>query len=281
MCVQPSLVIMQSAKKGMSVRSITYPSANTVRSANKTKVVLRRMNSFDCSFEDIDEKTLGREVSMEGRFRARHFLYTHSSSSSSSSSSSTSSSSQGQGQKLLRFSDERWCGPAVEQQVLISPSKSRQRSSSRLRGGHTSLERLLDWKRHSPERRSSSQSCGQRHSRSTERRNTKFSSTNERRSHFCSSVSLPPSAQMPSDTDSTSSSTSTSTQVSSEGHRRRSQFRRAWSLFSLACDKEGEREGRAKSPQQRILRPPTRYSYRRGISGLPIECTSTTLGLAY
>lgn len=58
---------------------------------------------------------------------------------------------------------------------------------------------------------------------------------------------------------------------------RRSQFRRAWSLFSIGCD-EVEKE---KPPPQRILRPPTRHVYRRGISGLPIECTSRHLGVAF
>ncbi|XP_071540080.1 uncharacterized protein [Panulirus ornatus] len=60
-------------------------------------------------------------------------------------------------------------------------------------------------------------------------------------------------------------------------HNRRSQFRRAWSLFSIGCD-EIEKE---KPPPQRILRPPTRHVYRRGISGLPIECTSRHLGIAF
>nr|XP_053637121.1 uncharacterized protein LOC128692129 [Cherax quadricarinatus]XP_053637122.1 uncharacterized protein LOC128692129 [Cherax quadricarinatus]XP_053637123.1 uncharacterized protein LOC128692129 [Cherax quadricarinatus] len=55
-----------------------------------------------------------------------------------------------------------------------------------------------------------------------------------------------------------------------EDHNRRSHFRRAWSLFSIACN-EVEKE---KPPPQKILRQPTRHVYRRGISGLPIECTN-------
>ncbi|KAG7160895.1 uncharacterized protein LOC121875756 [Homarus americanus] len=62
-----------------------------------------------------------------------------------------------------------------------------------------------------------------------------------------------------------------------DAQNRRSQFRRAWSLFSIGCD-EVEKE---KLPPQRILRQPTRYVYRRGISGLPIECTNRHLGIAF
>lgn len=56
--------------------------------------------------------------------------------------------------------------------------------------------------------------------------------------------------------------------------RRSSQFRRAWSLFSIRRDEVKKKE---KPPPQRILRQPTRHVYRRGISGLPIECTNRHL----
>lgn len=68
---------------------------------------------------------------------------------------------------------------------------------------------------------------------------------------------------------------------------RRTQFRRAWSLFSLTSEREAAREKVEKEPRgkkekshQRILRPPTRHYYRRGISGLPIQCSPDSLRLA-
>lgn len=57
---------------------------------------------------------------------------------------------------------------------------------------------------------------------------------------------------------------------------RRSQFRRAWSLFSIGCH-----DSHKKAPPQSILRQPTRHMYRRGISGLPIECTSRDMGMVF
>ncbi|XP_050701013.1 WAS/WASL-interacting protein family member 1-like [Eriocheir sinensis] len=57
---------------------------------------------------------------------------------------------------------------------------------------------------------------------------------------------------------------------------RRSQFRRAWSLFSIGCH-----ENHKKAPPQSILRQPTRHIYRRGISGLPVECTNRDMGLVF
>ncbi|XP_066968994.1 uncharacterized protein [Macrobrachium rosenbergii] len=58
---------------------------------------------------------------------------------------------------------------------------------------------------------------------------------------------------------------------------RRSQFRKAWSFFSIGCDDIPKE----KPPPKRILRQPTRHVYRRGISGLPIECTNRVMGLAF
>ncbi|KAK4303400.1 hypothetical protein Pmani_024575 [Petrolisthes manimaculis] len=225
--------------------------------------------------------SMRREVSAEGRVRTKHFQHTHS-----------CSATLAPGQKLLRFSDECWYSSDRDQHHSPSPHhtsatclaspKSKPGSAHRV-GSGSSVERLVDWSRQSPERHplthSSSQDLGQRHSRSKERR-TDRDVTNERRSHYCASVSLPPPTK--STEQSPGGSTPTSTQVAApENRQRRSQFRRAWSLFSLACDKEVERERREKSPQQRILRPPTRHFYRRGLSGLPIECSTRYLGLAY
>ncbi|KAK8388969.1 hypothetical protein O3P69_020733 [Scylla paramamosain] len=220
---------MSSGRKGDGESSSSYSTTDTTRK-NRSRFRLRRMNSFDCSYEDIEvrEERSPRELSVEGRLRARHFH-----------SSSSSSASLLPGQKCLRFSDECWS--------------------------------------------SASQSPSPRHTGAKTRRSGRSLSLAERRQQLCSSTSLPQSTDTdctPSTTSPSSTSTSTSTNVSLERRRRRSQFRRAWSLFSLTCDKEVERERREKS-QQKILRPPTRHYYRRGASGLPIECSSTYLGLAY
>lgn len=87
-------------------------------------------------------------------------------------------------------------------------------------------------------------------------------------------------------------------------------LRRALSLLSLLCERsrshgppsrsrgrghaakataqdkaarasQGPREKRERASQQRILRPPARPVYRRGVSGLPIRCTGTYLGITF
>lgn len=65
--------------------------------------------------------------------------------------------------------------------------------------------------------------------------------------------------------------------VVSDNPSRRSHFRRALSMFLIGCDDETKE----KQPQRSILRQPTRHTYRRGISGLPIECTNRHVGAAY
>ncbi|XP_071540384.1 uncharacterized protein [Panulirus ornatus] len=277
---------MASNKKTVNIRSTTYPNHETMKKNKKPVFSLRRMNSFDYSYQDTSPTTKeergAREVSAEGRLRVHQFHQTH----SASSSSASSSTSLAPGQKLLRFSDECWCSSAAEQGSATSP-KFRQRSASRL-SMCSNVVRMVDWQRHLPERHSlsptNSQESSERHSRSSERRSEKnLSLAERRRSQFCPSISLPPSSKLqaepPTSAVNSKTPTATTTTVSTEGRRRRSQFRRAWSLFSLTCDKEVDR--REKSPQQRILRQPTRHFYRRGLSGLPIECSSNKLGLAY
>lgn len=92
-----------------------------------------------------------------------------------------------------------------------------------------------------------------------------------KQSHSSSRALSPPSTI-------TSPSTSQSKNVNQtdDPQGRRSQFRRAWSLFSMGCH-----ESHKKAPQQSILRQPTRHMYRRGISGLPIECTNRDLGVVF
>lgn len=87
-------------------------------------------------------------------------------------------------------------------------------------------------------------------------------------------------------------------------------LRRALSLLSLLCERsrshgppsrsrgrghaakataqdkaarasQGPREKRERASQQRILRPPARPVYRRGVSGLPIRCTGAYLGITF
>lgn len=275
---------MATNKIAMKFRSITYPNHESTQS-KKQRGKLQRMESFDFSQNEPTPclKTPGnsrREVSAEGRLRVQQFQHTHS-----------ASSTLAPGQKLLRFSDECWCSTAGEHSsrpqarsmgCLTSP-KAKPGSAVRL-GMCSNVERLVDWQRKSPDRHSVSPNhsldANHRHSRSKERRSDRDASNSERRSHFSTSVSLPPTSKQGSEETSTAT-TPTTPPVTSETRSRRSQFRRAWSLFSLTCDKEVERDRREKSPQQRILRPPTRHFYRRGLSGLPIECSSRYLGLAY
>uniref|UniRef100_A0A0P4WYS4 Uncharacterized protein n=1 Tax=Scylla olivacea TaxID=85551 RepID=A0A0P4WYS4_SCYOL len=92
------------------------------------------------------------------------------------------------------------------------------------------------------------------------------------RQHVSSSRALSP----PSTTTSRSNSQPKNTTQSEDTHGRRSQFRRAWSLFAMGCD-----ENQKKTQPQSILRQPTRHVYRRGISGLPVECTSMDVGVVF
>ncbi|MPC70190.1 uncharacterized protein LOC123518611 [Portunus trituberculatus] len=276
---------MATNKLSIKFRSITYPNSES-SSQKKQRGRLQRMPSFDFTVNESAASSAAakasstrREVSAEGRIRTKQFQHTHS-----------SASSLAPGQKMLRFSDECWYSPPGEHSgrphassvsCLTSP-KSKPGSAIRL-NVNSNVERLVDWSRQSPEKHSvspnSSQDLGHRHSRSKERR-TDRDSTNERRSHYGTSISLPPPAKC-SVQSSTETPPTTPAVTTPEARGRRSQFRRAWSLFSLACDKEVERERREKSPQQKILRPPTRHFYRRGLSGLPIECSTRYLGLAY
>ncbi|XP_045609146.1 uncharacterized protein [Procambarus clarkii] len=270
---------MATNKLAMKFRSITYPN-HEASSQKKHRKRLQRMQSFDFSQNEpstvpVKSSVSRREVSAEGRLRAQQFQDTH-----------TVSANLAPGQKLLRFSDECWCSPAGEQLGRPHPATAgcltspKSKPGAAVRLGVTNVERLVDWQRQSPEKHivsSNSQDHSQRHSRSKERRSDRDSTSSERRSHYCASVSLPPPTKSPE--QNTAANATTTTTATSESRGRRSQFRRAWSLFSLTCDKEVER--REKSPQQRILRPPTRHFYRRGLSGLPIECSTRYLGLAY
>ncbi|KAK8747132.1 hypothetical protein OTU49_016637 [Cherax quadricarinatus] len=272
---------MATNKIAMKFRSITYPNHET-SSQKKQRKRLQRMQSFDFTQSESPmvppkSSVSRREVSAEGRLRTQQFQDTHS-----------VSATLAPGQKLLRFSDECWYSPGEQPgrsheasvSCLTSP-KSKPGTAVRI--GVSSVERLVDWQRQSPEKHtissSNSQDHCQRHSRSKERRTDRDSLSSERRSHYCTSVSLPPPAKSAEQT--TTVNTPTTPTVTSESRGRRSQFRRAWSLFSLTCDKEVDRDRREKSPQQKILRPPTRHFYRRGLSGLPIECSTRYLGLAY
>ncbi|CAL4111709.1 unnamed protein product [Meganyctiphanes norvegica] len=300
---------MAANKITMKFRSITFPNHEVV-DEKKKRGKLSRTASFDLDPRDptvsgsspgrtmagvsgcgISITQRSRNISAEGRLRVQQFQHTR---------SVSSTLVPGAGlQKTIRFSDECQCSPSVS----LSPgarcqprceyclSSQKSKSTNYLRhAGNTSTERLMDWNRRSNDRMNLSPSDDnlERRSRSIERRCDRL---DHRRNHHCASVSLPPPNQLPSISVSDPSSpitglpsasaaiTGSSPPMSSEGRSRKSQFRRAWSLFTVSCDKEAEK--REKSSQQRILRLPTRHVYRRGMSGLPIDCTPNYLGLAY
>lgn len=138
------------------------------------------------------------------------------------------------------------------------------------------VERLKNWRRNSLTLTAPrSQGDASRQRAASSERHTSKPSSRFRYDHYdlssSSSESSTPSLLTPS-----SSSSAVKSASPDDPHNRRSQFRRAWSLF-IGCD-ESPKE---KPPPQRILRQPTRHVYRRGISGLPIECTNRYLGVAF
>ena len=285
---------MASNKIALKFRSITYPNNETSAAAasgqQAPRARLQRMDSFD--LVDASSATPAgssclkgrREVSAEGRLKVQQFQTAH----SAGSSGGSTGGGLPPGQKLLRFSDECWCTTGEHRLLVRSTgalTSPKGRPGSAVRLGSSSsgnVERLVDWQRKSPDHPhhsvSPSHRSADRRSHSRERRCENC----ERNYQFSTGLSLPPAASSKQSSEESSATTPTSPPATSETRSRRSQFRRAWSLFSLTCDKEVEKERREKSPQQQsILRPPTRHTYRRGLSGLPIECSSRYLGLAY
>ena len=306
---------MSSNKLSLQYRSVTYPHAENVTriccyghlrctlhssspSNNKTNK-LTRMQSFDEDRVDDEVAALSlqaeqssshnrnammrRNISEEGRLRTHQFQQTHSS----------SSGLTVPVQKILRFSDDSLSqSRRAETHAQTQGFRNHVRSISCVplskfrspspRNSSFNSERLADWQRTSYERlnispnrshermESSPPCCSSRGNRlHTERRCERCLSAEPKLG--MSDRLSPTEAASPSNRSGGSSTTG-----NGDARSRRSQFRRAISLFSLSCDKETERDRRDKTPQ-RILRPPTRYVYRRGVSGLPIECTQRSM----
>lgn len=205
-----------------------------------------------------------REVSAEGQSRTRMFQNSHSCISTGSTTTTISSSHH---HRSLRNSQDFCAAPTSE-------TNNADRANDDRKGS----ERLIDWRRQSPDGCICSYDSTSRHSRSPEKRTTENAHCIRRR-RLCMSASVPPSSENCSTTE---TSGVTIERISNEGRRGRLHFRRALSLFSVSRNgKEADKDRRGeKSPQKKILRPPTRHVYRRGPSGLPIEC-SKNLGLAY
>ena len=289
---------MASNKLSLSYRSVTYPHEDnvtriccyghlrcTLHSTSTPKVnKLTRMESFDDGFEEELERNselqpkstiLRRNISDEGRLRTHQFHQTH----------STSSGLTVPVQKILRFSDDSLSQSRREEHQEQSQGfRNHVRSISclplaKLRSpSPKNLSPSPDWKRSTFAKLNISPNRSQEKSDHSLCSCESLNKSSERRSHCerCSSQCSTEDSRDHSPVDPSLSNRSSG----NDARSRRSQFRRAISLFSLSCDKETDRERRDKTPQ-RILRPPTRYVYRKGVSGLPIECTQRSMTAVY
>ena len=233
-----------------------------------------------------------RNLSAEGWMKVQTFQQTHSASSTSSLS-----------QKSLRFSAD---GLRRTPTVHLSASQTHSRSASclplsRYRGHSYTTSRDESSPYHLTRPSSgeiqthSSRSSFDRSSQSPKKSFDKGeSSPHEQQTNCpkhknvdrkCEKCSLNNSESQGSSSGTKPSSptepSSSVQQSQSDSRSRRSQFRRAISLFSLSCDKETERTKEKSGSQQKILRPPTRHVYKKGLSGLPIEYNSRTMTTAY
>lgn len=296
----------------LKYRSVTYPNDENTNERNsfgyKNRGKLKRMDSIDtdqCLISSTQQLQISaqnqsqnqlhlpatsylsarpterrRDLSLEGHLRASQFKQAHSATSPIT-----------PAKRLLRFSDgslgksgvgmHQSFGKQVKSTSCIPTSK---RGSPSPRTSNTNLERLVDWQKPSFDRPHVSPNRNKNYHESTQHQKSQKSGKQQDKkleryySTDCqestSSSRSPPADQVSSGPNNGSS------RGNSDTRSRRSQFRRAISLFSLSCDKETERERREKV-SQKILRPPTRHVYRRGMSGLPIECTSRNLGVVY
>lgn len=239
-----------------------------------------------------------RNLSEEGWLRVQTFQQTHS-----------ASSALGTCQKSLRFSADnsvRKCSPSTNDEITTSKNHSRSASClpfSRFKGFSTSREnaphRSFDRLSLSPKKSFDNVECSPSVDQLTCSRHRIPEKICDKCNSFRSRGSSAESRELPqlntqsptepttsvgqSSTTGTSgtSGTSSTPTTSADTRSRRSQFRRAISLFSLSCDKETERNIKDKGAPQKILRPPTRHFYRKGHSGLPIECGTRTMTIAY
>lgn len=196
-----------------------------------------------------------RALSVEGQLKRNGFRHNHSMSCTPS-----------PRMRENRSSDGRLCGD-VEPHLRRGEARSAgDLHSNRARGGE---ERLLDWNARTPNQ---DNPTFERRSRSLYR-NSEKTLHNRRQKQLCACNSVPPMRQCSDDIYKEDSPLSA---VSLNTRSRSSQIRRVLSLLSVVCDKEVE-----KTPKKRILRPPTKHQYRRGISGLPVRCSPNHLGLVY
>lgn len=194
-------------------------------------------------------------VSAQGHVKLQHFQHAHSTSCTPSPRT-----------RSCKSTDGRLCCSLGRSIHEVDSRSVENLQSSKLRGE----ERLLDRRSRDGRHCSHDKSLRHRRSRSVHRRSEK----NKHRSQLCASVSLPPlPKEFPEHTHTT---TPVAQPTSPDTRGRLSQLRRALSLFSMSCDKEV-----GKSPQRRILRPPTKHLYRKGVSGLPIKCSPNRIGLVY
>lgn len=253
------------------LRSVTFPKYEYTEEKLSSK--LQRMRSADLSTEvssrrrHVSEDGLlnrtqdsqnGRKsnrtrgVSAQGHVKLQHFQHAHSTSCTPSPRT-----------KSCRSTDGRLCGSVGRSTHEVDSRSVGNLQSSRFRGE--------DWRARDGRHCSHDRSLRHRRSRSVQRR----SERSRHRSQLCASVSLPPlSKEFPEYTQSPATPPAQPTSPDARG--RLSQLRRALSLFSMSCDKEV-----GKSPQRRILRPPTKHLYRKGVSGLPIKCSPNRIGLVY
>lgn len=195
-----------------------------------------------------------RGISLEGRLKRNIFRHSHSTSCTPSPRARASHSSDG-----------RICG-GVEH---LRQDKTRSASdlcSNRPRGGE---ERLLDWNTRTVDQDSHK---FERRSRSLYR-NSEKTLQERRQKQLCACKSVPPMRQCSEDIYKEDLPISP---VSLDTRSRSSQLRRVLSLFSMVCDKDV-----AKSSPKKILRPPTKHLYRKGMSGLAVRYSPNRLGLVY
>lgn len=266
---------MASNKLSWKLRRVTYPKYESKKEKKGTP--LQRIRSADMSYEEqimhVREKNLDREdisdqesshyiqdarrnterdLSLEGRPKRNMFRHSHSTSCAPSpraraSSSSGSSTCEG-----------------VERH--FRQDKTRSAGDLHLNRPCGGEERLLDWST----RTADQDHKFERRSRSLYR-NSEKTLQERRQKQLCACKSVPPTRQCSEDIYEGHLPISS---ASLDTRSRSSQLRRMLSLFSVVCDKEVE-----KSSPKKILRPPTKHVYRKGVSGLPVRCSPNRLGL--
>ncbi|XP_068247557.1 uncharacterized protein [Palaemon carinicauda] len=180
--------------------------------------------------------------------------------------------------KFLSAKEETWLGV---KEGPTSRSSGSAYSSYGLQKAFSAIRRPLDER---PQRqRSPTKKHDDRRSRSSERTRSRSKENSCLRGRRFTIISLSSPFSKFTDRSPDSSSYSMSSDGSSEGGSRCSHFRRALSLFSVSSEKEMQffQKEKKKETTTRLLRPPTRYVYRRGVSGLPVTYSSSVLGIVF